>query len=101
MWPKEEICRLLEECPRVDFERKGEPHIALAQLPLGVFITTNYDDFIIEALMAVGKSPVAEICRWNRSPAVQAERVVLGSAFQPTPADPVVYYVRRRGFLGA
>lgn len=49
-----------------------EPHRLLADLPLPIYITTNYDDFLFRALSqaeyAPGykKSPILEVCRWNK-----------------------------------
>jgi hypothetical protein len=92
MFPKEE---LVEEfrMPAPDFDADDEPHIALAELPLPVFMTTNYDDFMFEGLTRVGKDPKRDICRWNRSPALEAQRPVLTPAFTPTAANPIVFHL--------
>ena len=58
MWPKEKICTELRGLGPPDFDRPGEPHAALAELPISLYVTTNYDDFMIQALRGVGKSPL-------------------------------------------
>ena len=70
MIPKEEICKkikeLLKEVTPKYFETPDELHGVLADLPLPVYITTNYDDLMVRALKSRGKTPVQEICRWNK-----------------------------------
>jgi hypothetical protein len=92
MFPKEEIVETLGDVDP-DFRGRDEPHAILADLPLPVFMTTNYDDFMFQALQHAGKDPKWEICRWNRSPALQAQRPVLTPAFTPTEANPVVFHL--------
>ena len=33
-----------------DFRAPSEPHAVLADLPLPIYMTTNYDDFMVKAL---------------------------------------------------
>jgi hypothetical protein len=55
-----------------NFEDPFEPHRVLADLPLPIYITTNYDDFLFRALSraeyAPGqhKNPRRELCKWNQ-----------------------------------
>jgi hypothetical protein len=93
MAPKELLCAELKEHSPPDFGRADEPHAALAELPLPVFITTNYDDLMFGALRANGKDPRREICRWNGSPALAEIPRVLDPGFVPTPANPVVFHL--------
>jgi hypothetical protein len=48
-----------------DFNNPSEPHMILAKLDLPIYITTNYDHLMYEALKSDGKKPVIEFCRWN------------------------------------
>ena len=45
----------------------SEPHTLLAEFPIRVFITTNYDDFLMKALAWAGKRPKSAICPWYMS----------------------------------
>lgn len=92
MFPKEAIVAELLAADAPDLAG-DEPHAVLAQLPLPVFMTTNYDDFMADALRAAGKDPKSDVCRWNRSPALTGERPVLRSAFAPMPAAPIVFHL--------
>ena len=49
MWPKEEI-RGFFEGKRAALGREDEPHRQLAELPLPIYLTTYYDDFMAQAL---------------------------------------------------
>jgi hypothetical protein len=93
MAPKELLCAELKKYPLPDFGRPDEPHAALAELPLSVFITTNYDDIMFEALRSKGKDPRREICRWNVSPALADIPRVLDPGFVPAEANPVVFHL--------
>src|SRR3954453_13620674 len=92
MFPKEEIVQELQGATP-DYDADDEPHAMLAELPLRVFMTTNYDDFMSEALQRAGKDVKRDICRWNKSPALQGERRVLKPAFAPTAANPIVFHL--------
>jgi hypothetical protein len=97
MYPKELLSRELLALPQTDLDAPGEPHAGLARLPLPVFITTNYDDSMHRALVAEGKEPRREICRWNSSPALAQEPSPLAdAAYVPTAANPLVYHLHGR-----
>ncbi|HEV7890349.1 MAG TPA: SIR2 family protein [Pyrinomonadaceae bacterium] len=80
--------RLLEEesgqVHAPDFDDPENLYGALAALPIPVYVTTNYDDLLSEALNARGKSPVSEFCRWNNVPSTVDE-------LDPTAASPLVF----------
>ncbi len=86
MTPKEEMCKKikekLKEVAQKYFETPDELHGVLADLPLPVYITTNYDDFMVQALKNRGKTPIQEICRWNKS-LKKSKRT--SSDYVPTP----------------
>ncbi len=42
-----------------------DPFRLLARLPLPIYITTSYYDFMERALDAEGKSPQTQVCLWN------------------------------------
>ena len=94
MTPKEEMCskikeKLKEVAPGY-FDNPDEPHRVLADLPLSIYITTNYDDFMVQALKSRGKTPIQEYCRWNKC-IMQSERT--SSDYVPTPEKPLVFHL--------
>ena len=42
-----------------------EPHAVLAKLPCRVYVTAQATSLLSEALIAQGKDPVVDFCRWN------------------------------------
>lgn len=94
MWPKDQIAKRIRAMPLPDVAHPPEVHAVLARLPLAVYITTNYDHSMFEALRAAGKDPRLEICRWNTSPAVESEPSPFADGtYKPTPANPLVYHL--------
>jgi hypothetical protein len=93
--PKERIVERLASHGVPDFSVSDEPHAVLAKLPIPIFITTNYDDFMVRALRAQNKEPRQEICRWNSHPAVQDRPRVVGDDcdYVPTVEEPLVFHL--------
>lgn len=93
MYPKEELIKdffKYEKTP--DFNDPTEPHGILAGLPLPIFLTTNYDPFMANALKAAGKNAQREYCRWNE--AIKYNPSIFDDAgYQPDPDNPVVYHL--------
>src|SRR5688500_17343747 len=46
MFPKEELAKSFDGLSPPDFSRREDPRGLLADLPLPVYMTTNYDDFM-------------------------------------------------------
>jgi len=46
-------------------EFRNTPPAVLAVFNLPIYITTNYDHFVEEALKSRGKAPISDFCRWN------------------------------------
>jgi hypothetical protein len=89
------IERLIDEFEGVnppDFTNANEPHRVLADLPLPVYITTNYDDFMAQALTKrmMPRNPQREYCRWRKR--MHDTETVLGCT-KPTVANPVVFHL--------
>lgn len=64
------------------------PYAMLARLPLSTYITTNYDAFIVRALLKAGKSPIHEHYPWY-----EARMPRSGRAHRPTVERPLVYHL--------
>jgi hypothetical protein len=75
----------------------NETHRVLASLGLPLYLTTNPDSFMTEALIAQGRQPVREICRWSEHldwlPSRFTEDDVSGGVYEPTPEAPLVYHL--------
>ncbi len=91
MFPKEELLEKFQSVSPPDFRAKDEPHGILADLPLPVYMTTNYDDFMVKALKDRNRDPKREFCRWNKY--IKEEPSVFDTGFRPTVANPVVFHL--------
>lgn len=96
-----------------DFKQYDEPHALLADLELPLYITTNYDNFMFEALRDRKKDPAREVCPWyinkinqnpKKNPAlrISPDDVISDSSSEPennrSPEKPLVYHLH--GHLG-
>jgi hypothetical protein len=92
--------RLKDEFEKVlpNFNNLDEPHRVVAELGLPLYITTNYDSFMTEALEFVGRHPKQEYCQWHTvvDPRDTQDKEV-GSAIDPSPEKPVVFHLH--GYL--
>lgn len=69
----------------------NEPHKLLAELPLPVFITTNADRLLEDALIEAGKAPVSMLCPWNEY--IEQSQAELDPDYAPTPERPLVFHL--------
>lgn len=94
MRAKQELARLFRDAEPPDFNEPDEPHAVLASLPLPVFLTTNYDNFMLRALKEwARKEPQQEFARWNRIIKKLPSAFDEDQNFVPTAATPVVYHL--------
>ncbi len=93
MFPKEQLLGSFKNIGLPDFAASDEPHTILAKLPLPIYMTTNYDDFMVRALVSQHRDPRRELCCWNSF--LRGRPSVFDSVvgFRPTPANPVVYHL--------
>jgi hypothetical protein len=71
----------------------NEVHRVMAQLNLPLYLTTNPDSFMTEALKAAGKQPAREICRWNEALDGLTSLFEEQADYEPTPERPLVYHL--------
>ena len=92
--PKEEVAALCKPTKPPDFAAPNQIHGLLAELPLPVYVTTNYDDLMSLALRQSGREPRAELCRWNRFIAgTRRDLFGRGSNYRAAVGSPVVYHL--------
>jgi hypothetical protein len=66
----------------------------LAELPLPIYLTTNFATFMEDALKAAGKEPVTEVCYWNEDFADDVPSVFEQDPdYEPGIEEPLVYHV--------
>ncbi len=68
----------------------ADPHAVLASLPFPIYITTNPDNLLAEALRAAGKDPQVELCQWNED--MQTDSIYKREPdYRPDEKRPLVY----------
>ncbi len=91
---KQLVCRELSEIQPPDFADPVEPHALLARfLRLRVFLTTNYDDFLVKALRRAGRNPRVAVCPWYEGAPYDRELFESGPGLNPQPDEPLVYHL--------
>jgi hypothetical protein len=92
--PKEKIQAQFQRVRLPDFTAPNEPHGILADLPIPVYMTTNYDDCMAKALESRNKVPRQELCHWNTFVRENVQSVFeIEPGFSPTPANPLVFHL--------
>ncbi len=91
LFPKDLILQRIDAAQPPDFTARDEPHGLLAELPLPVYLTTNYDDFMAQALQRRYRDVRRETCRWHEL--LQDEPSEFDQGYTPTVANPVVFHL--------
>ncbi len=91
-FPHDEMQRQILAAQKPNFSAPGQPHAILADLPLPIYITTNYDNLMMDALAQRQKEPRRELCRWNPY-LLRSHPSLLETGYQPTPANPLLYHL--------
>ena len=79
--------------PQLAADDPNEAHRVLASLDLPLYLTTNPDSFMVEALAARGIEPTREICRWSTHLDRLPSRLADDEFYEPTPEEPLVYHL--------
>jgi SIR2-like protein len=98
MFPKERILKQLGLEKKPDFSQPDarlDCLCALAQLPLPVYLTTNYDDLMVQALRHADtkKNPRREVCRWHKDLKSLPSVFAATANYTPDYANPVVFHL--------
>jgi hypothetical protein len=88
--------RLIEEFKGIqspDYTKPTELHRVLADLPLPVYITTNYDDFMFKAFRerTLPRDGRREYCRWRKG--LNNNDSAFADEYNPTVANPVAFHL--------
>jgi len=70
-----------------------DPLRLLAKLPLPIFFTTSYSDFLERALEAENKKPLTQVCFWSGVISSAKSEHQPNTEFVPTVTKPLVYHL--------
>ena len=98
-WAKDHVCKVITDCiltkGKPAFGNPGEIYSVLARLPLPMYLTTNYDTFMIDALHWAKENnhrasilPKSEYCRWHKDLRTEALPIV-----DPSVQEPLVFHM--------
>ncbi|TQS25378.1 SIR2 family protein [Microbispora sp. KK1-11] len=85
---KSALARRLSEVPQQPFDQSNV-HSVMAGFPLPLYITTNYDDLVSQALKAAGKDPTVALSPWYTYPG----ETYPSHDLDPRPARPLVFHL--------
>ena len=71
----------------------SEPHRVLAGMPIRIFITTNFDNMMADALREAGKAPEVVICPWRDGLMLDESVYDREPGYIPSPERPLVYHL--------
>jgi hypothetical protein len=91
--PKEKLLEKIKNAGLPDFRKENEPHWALADLPFPMYITTNYDDFMFQALRLRRKFPKRILCQWNNYIEKHEQSYKLSKSCVPDLDNPIVFHL--------
>jgi hypothetical protein len=74
-------------------EAQDDPLRTLAELPLHIYVTTSYYDFLERALVEQNKTPRSQICFWAGEPRDVAPEHRADPNFVPSKDNPLVYHL--------
>ena len=81
----------LRNVPLPQFDEPNDPYTVLAKLPLPVYVTTNYDDFMEQALTRQFRDVKRDLCKWIKS--IEELSPMAEQNFRPNPANPTVFHL--------
>jgi SIR2-like domain len=94
---KQRLAGKIKKAPAPDFGARDQPHALLTELGFPIYLTTNYDDFMYEALKACGLSPQRVICPWYTRKNSEVEEVnnmfQEAAGYAPSKDTPIVYHL--------
>lgn len=67
--------------------------LLLADLPLPIYLTTSYHNFITDALIKAKKKPRVGICRWHPGLETITTRFNSDLDYRPSPQEPLVFHL--------
>ncbi len=102
MYPKTLLSEMLKKINSSDFSsyfKNVSPYDILAKLDLPLYITTNYDRFMENALSKIPrKKPESDFCKWsddlnNFVEATNITSVFKDTQYKPSEERPLVYHI--------
>jgi hypothetical protein len=92
-FPKMAIQQEIKNRGAPDFNAANSPHGMLADLELPIYVTTNYDDFMAQAIRTRGNAPEVDYFRWHNYDRTVGNWPDRAEPWEPTDKQPLVYHL--------
>lgn len=89
--PKKMMAELTRAATPPNVTQDDELHAVLASLPLPLYVTTNYEDYMEQALRHRKRTPRPELCRWSED--LENRVSVFDDGYSPTTKSPLVFHL--------
>jgi hypothetical protein len=94
LFPKTKVTEILKDYLDKPYTKTtADPHTRLARLKLPIYITTNYDTLLEDAIRVEARPFVSEYCRWNNSLATAARSTLDDGKYAPAADKPLVFHM--------
>ena len=94
--PKSMLADRLRNISPPDFNQPDEIHTLLADAALPIYVTTNYDHFMTNAIEHCKRPYVEDFCRWNpitEHPDYTHRFPIIDDSFIPKQEKPLIYHL--------
>jgi hypothetical protein len=95
---RDEVLQLWRTVPPPNFEASNSVHGLLARIPVPIYITTAYDNYLAQALRANHRDARQAYCQWNRF-IPKGGSAFENPDYEPTVANPVVFHLHGHGLV--
>ena len=90
--------KLAQICEQLRFPGYGDPGshplLLLANLELPIYLTTSCHEFLEAALVAAGKQPRTDFCRWHKNiESTERYPTAFDGRYEPSKQEPLVYHL--------
>jgi hypothetical protein len=98
MFPKDQMLKVVRDAAAPDFGSPTDPHGLLARLPFRIYLTTNYDDFLVRSLRAEGRRPRRYLSCWHDG--LRQDPTLWRPPARPEPSDDEPFVFHLHGHAG-
>lgn len=93
-YDRDALLALIRRAGEEQRRRADDPYAVLASLDnIKVYVTTNPDDLLYEALLARGRKPRRAFCRWRPDLDLPPDDAPETGSHGPSAKEPLVYYL--------
>jgi hypothetical protein len=93
MFPKDQMLKVVRDAAAPDFGSASDPHGVLARLPFRIYLTTNYDDYLVRSLQAARRRPHRYLSCWHDNLRADPKLWRPPRGQEPSDNEPFVFHL--------